>query len=320
MTLPRRSRVLAWVLVQATAGTATGLAALLVVGNALVAVVATGFWWALPASDPPRLFVETPVRSWSVALVLGPLQFVLLAAVATAAFGPVGRIYARCCLKILTPSATEQLTRRVAVLTETRADVLDAHVSELRRIERDLHDGAQAHLVAVAVRLGVAEKAHARDDHERLGALVREAHDEIRIAMESLRTVLRSVYPPILSDRGLHGALVALTAGCSVPTRLTLDDLGRLPAAVESVVYFVVAESLTNIVRHSGAASAEVAVTLAGHLKVRVRDDGAGSADPSKGSGLSGIRDRVQALDGRFAISSPAGGPTLIEVDLPCAW
>ncbi|GAB6898041.1 sensor histidine kinase [Kineosporia succinea] len=317
---PARSRVLAWMPAQALVGTALGVATLLVAGNALVAVLATGFWWAFSPADPPRLFVEVPVRTWSDALLLGPLQFGLLTAVAALTFGPVARLWARACLVVLAPSPTDELIDRVNVLTRTRADVLDAHASELRRIERDLHDGTQAHLVAIAVRLGVAEKAHARGDHEKVGMLVGQAHSEIRNAMESLRAVLRSVYPPILSDRGLPGALAALTATSAVPARLELGDVGRLPAAVESVVYFVVAEALTNVARHSGATAAEVSVGLTDRLFVCVTDDGTGAADPSGGSGLQGIRERARALDGTLRIDSPAGGPTRIRVELPCAW
>ncbi|GLY15626.1 hypothetical protein Kisp01_26410 [Kineosporia sp. NBRC 101677] len=321
-----RWRVAAWALVQAVVGTVLGIVGLLVVGNVVQAVMAASIWWLLSPADPARLFVEVPVRSWLVALTLAPLQVLLLLSLTLATAGPLARAYARWCLVVLAPSEADlragQLAERVAVLAETRADVLDAHAGELRRIERDLHDGTQAHLVAIAVRLGVAEKAQARGEHERVGELIGQAHQEARTAMESLRAVLRSVYPPILADRGLPGALKTLTAGCAVPTRLEMDEVGRLPAAVESVVYFVVAESLTNVARHSGAQAAGVEVRLhpSSGLRLTVTDDGAGAADARRGSGLNGMRDRVRALDGSFQIDSPAGGPTVIQVELPCGW
>ena len=321
-----RWRVAAWAMVQAVVGTVLGIVGLLVIGNVLQAVMAASIWWLLSPADPARLFVEVPVRSWLVALTLAPLQVLLLLSLTLAAAGPVARAYARWCLVVLAPSEADlqagRLAERVAVLAESRADVLDAHAGELRRIERDLHDGTQAHLVAIAVRLGVAEKAQARGEHERVGELIGQAHQEARTAMESLRAVLRSVYPPILADRGLPGALKTLAAGCAVPTRLEMDEIDRLPAAVESVVYFVVAESLTNVARHSGAQAARVEVRLdpSAGLRLTVTDDGAGAADGRRGSGLNGMRDRVRALDGSFQIDSPAGGPTVIQVELPCEW
>ena len=320
-TAPTIWRALAWLAVSATAGVGLGLLALLIVGNAVVAAIGTGFWWTVPDSDPFRLVTGFALRSWPTALTLGPLQAVALTAVAAWGFPPTARTYARCCVAVLSPSSADRLADRVTVLTESRADVLDAHGAELRRIERDLHDGTQAALVAIAVRLGVAEQAHARGDHRLVGDLLRQAHEGTETAMTDLRSVLRSVYPPILADRGLAGALTALVAGCAVPTLLELDDLGRVPAAVEAVVYFVVAEALTNVVRHSGAGRVRVRVASEGGLlRASVTDDGAGAADPTAGSGLSGIRDRARALDGRFELSSPAGGPTTVTVELPCAW
>jgi signal transduction histidine kinase len=318
---PGTRRALLWLAVQATAGLALGVFGLLVVGNAVVAGLAMGFWWVFSRSDPPRLFVDIPVTNWRTALLLGPVQLVLLILVAAVAFPVLARAHARCCQVILSRSEADRLTERVTVLTESRADVLDAHGAELRRIERDLHDGTQARLVAVAVRLGVAEQAHEQGDHELVGRLLRQAHEGTETAMTELRAVLRSVYPPILSDRGLTGALTALAADSAVPVRLIAEGLGRLPATVEAVVYFVVAEALTNVSRHSRATSAEVWVGIdEGHLIASVSDDGAGGADPGLGTGLSGIRNRVRALDGTFTVASPVGGPTTIRVELPCAW
>ncbi|WP_239159533.1 sensor histidine kinase [Winogradskya humida] len=218
-------------------------------------------------------------------------------------------------------STAEELTERVAVLTRTRADVLDAHGAELRRIERDLHDGTQARLVSIAMRLAVARQVLTDDprDEQFLGELLRDAHEGTEEAMTELRDVIRSVYPPILADRGLAGALTAVTTRCGVPTRLDIGDLGRVPAAVEAVVYFAVAESLTNVARHSRATAAGARVSrTADRLSAVITDNGIGSADQRRGTGLAGIRRRILALDGTITINSPPGGPTTITMELPC--
>jgi signal transduction histidine kinase len=241
--------------------------------------------------------------------------------VAYVAFPPVARAHARICLVVLSHSTAEQLADRVAVLTRTRADVLDAHGAELRRIERDLHDGTQARLVAIAMRLAVARQAFADDprDEQFVAELLRDAHEGAEEAMTELREVIRSVYPPILADRGLDGALTAVTTRCGVPTRLELGDLGRVPAAVEAVVYFAVAEALTNVSKHSRATAAAVRVSrTADRLSVAITDDGIGGAGDRQGTGLAGIRRRVLALDGTVGVDSPAGGPTAVTLELPC--
>lgn len=317
----RTSRVLLWLPVNAITGVALGLPALLCVGNIVVAAVATPLWWAFAPEDGPRLFVDVPVTGWTTALTLGPLQIVLLTALAYVCLPPIARAHARICLVVLSHSTNEQLAERVAVLTRTRADVLDAHGAELRRIERDLHDGTQARLVAIAMRLAVARQAFAdkpRDD-QFVEGLLREAHDGAEEAMTELREVIRTVYPPILADRGLEGALTAVTTRCAMPTRLDIGDLGRVPAAVAAVVYFAVAEALTNVTKHSQATAAGVRVNrTADRLSVVISDNGTGGADDRRGTGIAGIRRRVLALDGTVDIDSPAGGPTAVTVELPC--
>jgi signal transduction histidine kinase len=175
--------------------------------------------------------------------------------------------------------------------------------------------------VAIAMRLAVARQAlHdvPRDDAFVEG-LLRDAHEGVEEAMTELREVIRSVYPPILADRGLAGALSAVTTRSNVPTRLDIGELDRVPAAVEAVVYFTVAEALTNVARHSRATKASVRVTrTAERLSVVIADDGAGGADDRRGTGLAGIRRRVLALDGAVDVDSPAGGPTTITLELPC--
>jgi signal transduction histidine kinase len=292
-------------------------------GNIMVAAIATSLWWAFAPEEGPRLFIDVPVTGWTTALTLGPLQILLLTTLAYVAFLPIARVHARICLAMLSHSTNEQLAERVEVLTRTRADVLDAHGAELRRIERDLHDGTQARLVAIAMRLAVARQAFADNprDEQFVEELLRDAHEGTEEATTELREVIRTVYPPILADRGLDGALTAVTARCGVPTRLDIGDLDRVPAAVEAVVYFAVAEALTNVTKHSQATSAGVRVSrTTDRMSVVITDNGTGGADDRRGTGIAGIRRRVLALDGIVDIDSPAGGPTTITVELPCGW
>ncbi|MER6721160.1 MULTISPECIES: sensor histidine kinase [Streptomyces] len=222
---------------------------------------------------------------------------------------------------VLTAPVTDGLTERVAQLTESRAGAVEAHGAELRRIERDLHDGAQARIVALSLRIGLARQLLDRDP---AAARVRldEAQDGADAALAELRHVVRGIHPPVLTDRGLAGAVRALAADVAVPVEAELDEVEdgrRLPAAIEAAAYFVIAEALTNISKHSGATTATVRIGRgAGTLRVHIGDDGHGGADERAGSGLVGIRRRVAALDGTTRISSPAGGPTDIEVELPC--
>jgi signal transduction histidine kinase len=230
---------------------------------------------------------------------------------------------ARWSTALLMPSPKARLARRVEELKETRADAIAAHEAELRRIERDLHDGAQANLVALSMRIGLAKRAYDRDP-DGARRLLDDAQDQAEQALTELRQVVRGIHPPILTDRGLVGAVRALASSSGLAVGVEdggLDAGTRAPAAVEAAAYFVVAESLTNVAKYSGADRAEVrlARTRRG-LTVRVRDEGRGGADESAGSGLIGMRRRVAALDGTFEVTSPAGGPTVIDVELPCVW
>jgi signal transduction histidine kinase len=234
---------------------------------------------------------------------------------------------------LLKPSPKARLAERVEELTETRAGAVAAHGAELRRIERDLHDGTQARLVSLSMRIGLAKRAYDRDP-EAARKLLDDAQDQAEEALTELRHVVRAIHPPILTDRGLAGAVRALAAssGLEVTVRVHgLEDGPRAPAAVEAAAYFVVAEALTNAAKHSGAERAEVrlARTLGG-LAVSVRDEGRGGAGGTTlgeapggeagGSGLLGMRRRVAALDGTLLLTSPVGGPTVIDVELPCVW
>ncbi|MEU9019582.1 sensor domain-containing protein [Actinomadura sp. NPDC048394] len=294
----------------------------------LMAVLAVGLWPAIPYSaSMPLWWWAAPKGSvsafvdlytWPQALTLPLLQTAFDLALLLWLVPRLVRWQARLAEVLLRPTRRTSLTERVEELTETRAEALEAHGAELRRIERDLHDGTQAQLVAVALRLGLADRRFDTDP-DAARALFLEARDGVEEALTQLRTVIRGVYPPILSDRGLAGAVRALAAGQHIPVEMDLDEAGRAPAAVEAAAYFVVAEALTNIAKHSGARTASVTVRREGaRLLIRVRDDGKGGADAGRGSGLAGIRRRVAALDGTTRIDSPDGGGTTLEADLPC--
>jgi signal transduction histidine kinase len=210
-----------------------------------------------------------------------------------------------------------QREHRIRRLEQTRAGAVDVQESELRRIERDLHDGAQARLVALGMRLGRAEQA-LETDPDAARQLLSEARQGAREALEELRHLARGIRPPILTDRGLEPAIAALTARTPVPVTLSVDAGGRYPSAVETAAYFTVAEALANAIKHANAEQIAIRIEVAdGVLVAEVVDDGAGGADPS-GPGLTGLRQRAEALDGRLSVDSPAGGPTTVRAELPC--
>ncbi|MFF1723251.1 sensor histidine kinase [Streptomyces sviceus] len=236
----------------------------------------------------------------------------------------VADLEARWSQALLRPSPEALLAARVKELAVTRADAIAAHEAELRRIERDLHDGAQARLVALSMRIGLAQRAY-DSDPETARKLLADAQDHAQEALAELRHVVRGIHPPILTDRGLVGAVRALAASSGLA--VTVEVLGGLeegprpPAAVEAAAYFAVAEALTNAAKHSGGRRATVRLErLRAGLRAVVRDEGTGGVDEHGGSGLLGIRRRVAALDGTVTVTSPAGGPTEIEVELPCVW
>ena len=210
-----------------------------------------------------------------------------------------------------------QREHRIRRLEETRAGAVDVQESELRRIERDLHDGAQARLVALGMSLGRAEQA-LEQDPEAVRGLLAEARRGAGEALMELRDLARGIRPPILTDRGLGPAISELTARAPVPVTLSVDVRERYPSAVETAAYFTVAEALTNAIKHANAERIEIRVKAEnGVLVAEVVDDGAGGADPS-GPGLVGLRQRAEALDGTLHVASPAGGPTTVRVELPC--
>jgi signal transduction histidine kinase len=213
-----------------------------------------------------------------------------------------------------------QLTQRVQTLTKSRHDAVDTAAAELRRIERDLHDGAQARLVALGMSLQAAERLFPTSPEAAL-ALVAEAKESSSLALTELRDLVRGIYPPVLADRGLADAIRALALDVPLPVELDIDLPGRVELPVASAVYFSVAEALTNVTKHAGARTVRIQLSQAPHglLRAQVTDDGAGGANPAQGTGLTGVERRLATFDGILAVNSPPGGPTIVVIEVPCA-
>lgn len=217
---------------------------------------------------------------------------------------------------LLGPS-TAELTERVDVLTKSRSGVMEAMLLERRRIERDLHDGAQQRLVALAMDLGMA-KEKMKTDPEAAQQLVESSHEEAKRVLSELRDLVRGIYPAVLTDRGLDAAISSVAGRSPVMVTVDVELKGRLPEAVESTAYFVVLEALTNVAKHSGASEAHVWVRRVNdRLLIQVSDNGSGGADAKGGTGLGGLVDRIAALDGQLTIDSPPGGPTRVRAEIP---
>jgi signal transduction histidine kinase len=218
-----------------------------------------------------------------------------------------------------TPGPDPDLAGRVQQLTETRGHAVDSAAAELRRIERDLHDGAQARLVALGMNLRAVERVLPTSPNAAL-ALVAEARETSVRALNELRDLIRGICPPVLADRGLGHAVQALALDTPLPTTLEIDLPGRPTPPVESACYFAVAEALANAVKHAGARSAHIRIRHSdGLLRIEVSDDGIGGADPALGTGLLGVERRLSTFDGILAVNSPPGGPTMVVMEVPCA-
>jgi len=305
-------RDIVWLVVNGFAGFAIGMLGVMTVFFTAISVFALFFWWTMTPGDAIQI-VDVHIDSWGLAILLA-LPCAVLGVGLSAYFVPMlAKAHAGMSKVLLSPS---KLEARVEELTETRAGAVDAHEAELRRIERDLHDGTQARLVSIAMRLGVAEKTLPADDPA--AELVREAREGAEEAMGELRDMIRTMYPPILADRGLSGALAALGARCPVPVGVEVGEMPRIPPAVETAAYYVVAEALTNVAKHSQATRASVRVVYDGAVMIMVADNGFGGVDETRGTGLLGMRRRVAALDGTLTVDSPSGGPTVISVEVPC--
>jgi signal transduction histidine kinase len=228
------------------------------------------------------------------------------------------QVHAMFTRSLLAPTRGAALAQRVRQLTETRSETVDAQAAELRRIERDLHDGAQARLVALSMTIGLAEKLMARDP-EAAQQLLAEAREASGKALVELRDLVRGIHPPVLAERGLDGAVRALALALPLTVDVDVDLPGRPLAPVESAAYFAVAEALANVTKHSRADHARIRLThREGRLTMTVEDNGVGGANLAAGSGLRGIERRLAAFDGTMSVASPPGGPTIVTMELPC--
>ncbi|MEU3623711.1 histidine kinase [Amycolatopsis coloradensis] len=314
VTDPASRRDLGWLVFHAATGFVIGIFAIAFPLGGLRQVATAFIWPMIPGGVESSLgFLVTswPLAALSLITGVGMIALIFL-------YPRLARWQASVARKLLAPAPGVVLTDRVVELAASRAAALEAHGAELRRLERDLHDGTQARIAAVVLQLGIADSLFDKDP-QRARELLGKAQDTATGALAELRSVVRSIYPPLLTDRGLDGAVTALADRCPVPCTVAVLSDSRRPAAVEAAAYFVVAEMLANITKHSGAEHAWI--TLNGNadtLLIEIRDDGHGGADESGGSGLSGIRKRAEAFDGTLQLSSPAGGPTVLKVELPC--
>ncbi|MEZ0065576.1 signal transduction histidine kinase [Streptacidiphilus sp. MAP12-20] len=217
---------------------------------------------------------------------------------------------------LLSPGSLDE---RVRELEDDRGTVVDSAAADLRRIERDLHDGAQARLVALAMDLGLA-KEKLTEDPEAAARMVSDAHGEVKLALQELRDLARGIHPAVLTDRGLDAALSSVASRCRIPggVRLSVELDERPASAIEGIAYFTVSELLTNAAKHARAQTAHVEVWRSGErLMLQVRDDGVGGAVERRGGGLAGLAERIRAVDGVFVVGSPVGGPTVVTAELP---
>jgi signal transduction histidine kinase len=330
-TLPRP------LLAQAGAGAVICLATILIWGAsggyfwprwilfAFTLIVGAQLGWLLAGqvTPPPR---RRLARHLAADVVLGTMEVAVWLLAGGGLFWPafplagLAIIFAlHAAVEYRRPDAREHaLTSRIDVLTRSRRGALDTQAAELRRIERDLHDGAQARLVSLGMSLGLAEKLLASDP-EAAARLLAEARSSTLSALDDLRTVMQAIHPSVLADRGLPGAIEALALDVSVPVGITYDVAGYAPPPIESAMYFAIAECLANVVKHSHARRASVRVEHRdGRLVALVADDGIGGARLGSGSGLAGIAARLEAFDGALELHSPAGGPTTVTMEVPC--
>ncbi|MER1997194.1 MAG: histidine kinase [Arthrobacter sp.] len=385
-TSPETRRDVSWLLFHAAFALVAGSLAVALPAGAVLYLLVSPFWMLFPADAPLEMTI--PVTSWPAAF-LGMLLGVIYGVLAWLLLPWMARRMSEGTLAILSPRRYEELSRRIQDLSAARASALAAHAAELRRIERELHDGAQNRLVGVVMMLGLAQRAAETDPAAAVPFLER-AQDAASEALAGLRAAVHDIYPPVLDELGLGGAASALTSRSPIPCSLDVSGLQRAPAAVESAAYFVLAEALTNAAKHSGASRIGVVLRTEAQredvLVVEVTDDGGGGAavpatgsaeapvsaaagtgapgaragmggagtggaavgvgtggagggsggaavggvdgrtldartsDTGSGTGLAGIARRAAAFGGRLVLSSPAGGPTKVRVELPCAF
>ncbi|MEU5978800.1 histidine kinase [Streptomyces sp. NPDC047315] len=315
---PATWRDLQWLLVDMTAG---AVVAVLAFGVPLQGVfgllLGAGLWSPIVAAEGTYWYMFVPVTGWGTAGIAAGVGAAFLAAGVRLAPALVGAHF-RLTAAVLVPNRQEELEQRIDRLTETRHDAVDSSAAELRRIERDLHDGAQARLVAMGMNLSTIE-ALIEKDPAKAKELVAKARESSADALTELRDLVRGIHPPVLAERGLGDAVKALALRLPVRTEVDVEFTGRMEAPVESAAYFAVSEALTNAVKHAGAQQIWVDVShTQGALRIAVTDDGRGGASIGAGSGLSGVERRLGTFDGVLAVSSPAGGPTMVTMEIPC--
>jgi signal transduction histidine kinase len=319
---PATWRDLRWLCVDVTVGflLAALPAACFLLAIASLGVITHGL--TSHQSDALLLYTDPAIRAVQqdgrADMWQGVLLFVLVCAALWLVTKPAMRMYGWLLGWFLSPAETVRLASRIEVLTQSRAEAVDAQAAEIRRIERDLHDGAQARLVALGMSIGMAEKVLA-DDPLAARKLLGEAKESTGLALAELRGLVHGIHPPILADRGLDGAVRALALASAIPVELNVHLPGRAPAPVESAIYFALTEILANVAKHSGASSVWIRVVHeGGRLCVMVGDDGRGGASAPAGGGLHGIEQRLAAFDGTAMVASPVGGPTIVTMELAC--
>jgi signal transduction histidine kinase len=277
--------------------------------------------FALPALafTQPHAAFHSPSDAPPIGVaVAAAVLAVPVAVVVLLLFAGIGRVHVGLARALLGPSRSSRLEKQVSSLTDTRSRAVESALDDRRRIERDLHDGAQQRLVALALDLGMAKEKLASDP-DAARELVEGAHEEAKRALSEIRDLVRGIHPAVLTDRGLDAAVSALAARMPIPVSVCVEVRDRPPDAVESTAYFIVSEALANVAKHSGATAAAVTVREEGdQLVVEVVDDGAGGADVVGGTGLRGLAARVEALDGTFTVADGAG--TTVRAELPCGW
>ncbi|WP_329487547.1 sensor histidine kinase [Kitasatospora sp. NBC_01246] len=280
-------------------------------GAGLVMATVYGWTWLMPSSSPVRGQLVT----LDVAVTVGGVLLLLVLPWATVL---LARLEEWTALRLLGPGRAEALERRVEEIAESRAGLVDAVDAERRRIERDLHDGAQQRLTSLAMNLGLARRTLKHAPPEVMQVIV-DAHEEAQAAIDELRDLVRGLHPAVLEDRGLDAALSGIAARSPLPVRVDVALTEPVAPTVEAVAYFTVSEALTNVAKHARASRVDLSVrTAGGRLRLVVSDDGVGGADAARGTGLTGLRKRAASVDGTLSVLSPLGGPTTITVELPC--
>ncbi|NYV77381.1 sensor histidine kinase [Streptomyces sp. UH6] len=315
---PAVRRDLRWLPVDMTAGYFVAMLPAALLAKAVEGLALAAGLWQVVADGADYWYWFLPVSGQGDAIVAGVLGLIVL----HLAFRLNDRLlkaHFTLTRAVLAPSGRAVLEHRVEELARTRHDAVDTSAAELRRIERDLHDGAQARLVSMGMSLGTVEALLDRDP-EQARQLLAQARAESVEALAELRDLVRGIHPPVLAERGLGDAARALALRTPVPVEADVDLPGRPEPAVESAVYFALSEMLTNVVKHAEAQRIWLELGHRdGMLRLTVTDDGRGGADPAAGTGLAGVERRLGAFDGVLAVSSPTGGPTVVTLEIPCA-